>query len=139
MYRLTIPPLIGALVVAGSAVVGAHHSVSVNFDSSKEVTITGVIREIKWMNPHSHWWVDATGEDGKPVEWLIEFGAMNTMKRAGFPMETFKAGDRVEITGNPGRRDRAMILRQVVYNGVRLNPEMRPDRGDSTDKAPAAN
>ena len=137
MYRLSVLPLIGAFVVAGSAVAGAHHSVPVNFDQSKDVTVAGVIREIKWVNPHSHWWVDVTGEDGKPVEWLIEFGAMNTMKRAGFPMESFKAGDRVEITGYPGRRDRAVLLRQVVHNGVRLNPEMRADTGGPTDRTPA--
>ena len=124
MHRSSVVLLIGALVVAGRAVLGAHHSVPVNFDQSKEVTIVGVIKQVKWVNPHSHWWIEVTGEDGKPVEWLIEFGAMNTMKRAGFPMDQFKAGDRVEVTGNPGRRDRAVLLRQVLFNGVRLNPEM---------------
>ena len=137
MYRRPVLPLIGAFALAGSAVLGAHHSVPVNFDQSKEVTIVAVIKEIKWVNPHSHWRVDVTGEDGKPVEWLIEFGAMNTMRRAGFPMDKFKAGDRVEITGNPGRRDRSVLLRQVLYNGVRLNPEMRPDRSSPAEGAPA--
>ena len=136
MMRPALLLLTGALVITASGVLGAHHSTAVNFDQSKEVTIVGVLKELKWMNPHSHWWVDVTGEDGKPVEWLIEFGAMNTMKRAGFPMEQFKAGDRIEVTGNPGRRDRALLLRQVLYNGVRLNPEMRPERGGPVGTAP---
>ena len=136
MYRPSVPLLIVAFVITGSAVLGAHHSTPVNFDQSKEVTIVGVVKQIKWMNPHSHWWLDVTGEDGKPVEWLVEFGAMNTMKRAGFPMDQFKAGDRVEVTGNPGRRDRALLLRQVLFNGVRLNPEMRPDSGSPAEAAP---
>ena len=28
----------------------AHHSVPVNFDQSKEITVTGVLTEIKWIN-----------------------------------------------------------------------------------------
>jgi hypothetical protein len=131
MNRRAILQVVGAVVVAGSTLLGAHHSVPVNFDQSKDVTLAGVITQIKWMNPHSHWWIDVTGEDGKPVEWLVEFGAMNTMKRAGFPMEKFAVGDRVEITGNPGRRDRVVLLREVLHNGERLNPEMRARAGSA--------
>lgn len=126
MSRRLLLQFAAGLVIGGSGIVGAHHSVPVNFDQSREITLTGVITDIKWMNPHSHWSVTVTGEDGKPVGWLVEFGAMNTMKRAGFPMDRFKTGDRVEIVGNPGRRDRAVLLRQVLHDGVRLNPEMRP-------------
>ena len=102
--------------------------------SDLEVTVTGVITEVKWVNPHSHWRLDVKDEDGKAVEWLIEFGAVNTMKRAGFPMERFKFGDTVAVTGYPGRRDRAVLLRTVLHDGVRLNPEMRPESA-----APGAN
>jgi hypothetical protein len=125
MSRRAFLQVVGALVIGGGTIAGAHHSVPVNFDQSREITLVGVVSNIKWMNPHSHWTLTVTGEDGKPVDWLVEFGAMNTMKRAGFPMERFKAGDRVEIVGHPGRRDRAVLLRQVVHDGVRLNPEMR--------------
>ncbi len=137
MHVRGILPCLALCVLLAGAALGAHHSVPVNFDQSKEVTIVGVIRQIKWVNPHSHWWLDVTGEDGKPVEWLVEFGAMNTMKRAGFPMETFKAGDRVEVTGNPGRRDRAVLLRQVVHDGVRLNPEMKAETSRPVEGTPA--
>lgn len=120
----------GLVATGGATTLRAHHSVPVNFDQSREITVVGVIKEIKWVNPHSHWRVDVQGDDGQPVEWLIEFGAVNTMKRAGFPMERFKFGDRVAVTGNPGRRDRAVLLRNVLHDGVRLNPEMRPDTTD---------
>jgi len=104
-----------------------HHSVPVNFDQSREVTIEGVLTEVRWINPHSRFRVDVTGPDGAKVEWLVEMGAANTMKRAGFPMERFVVGDRITITGNPGRRERAVLLRETVLpDGTRLNPEMRP-------------
>ena len=38
-------------------------------------------------------------------------------------------GDRIAVTGNPGRRERAVLLREAVMpDGTRLNPEMR-ERG----------
>jgi hypothetical protein len=117
------------LALAPGSLVHAHHSVPVNFDQTRSVTITGVLTEAKWVNPHSHWRVDVTNPDGSVVEWLIEFGAKNTMVRAGFPMDRFMVGDRVEVSGYPGRRDRAVLLREVVHNGERLNPEMRPRAG----------
>ena len=107
--------------------IGAHHSVPVNFDQSREVTIEGVVTEIKWINPHSRFRVDVTGPDGTTVEWLVEMGAANTMRRAGFPMERFMVGDRISVTGAPGRRERAVLLRETTLpDGTRLNPEMRP-------------
>jgi len=114
-----------ALVLASGAAAG-HHSVPVNFDQSREVTVAGTLTEIKWVNPHSHWRIDVKEPDGAVREYLVEFGAKNTMVRAGFPMDRFMVGDRVEVTGNPGRRDRAVLLREVLHNGERLNPEMRP-------------
>ena len=101
----------------------AHHSTVVNFDSSREVTIAGVLTEVTWRNPHSRFRINVTGEDGATVEWLVELGASNTLKRAGFPMETFAVGDRLTVTGWPGYRDRSMLLREtVLQDGRRLKP-----------------
>jgi hypothetical protein len=119
--------LLVLIVLAGAPRLGAHHSVPVNFDQSREITIQGVLTEITWRNPHAHFRIDVTNADGTKVEWLVEMGATNTMKRAGFPMERFHVGDRISITGNPGRRDRAILLRETTLaDGTRLNPEMRP-------------
>jgi len=101
----------------------AHHSTVVNFDSTREVTIAGVLTEVTWRNPHSRFRVNVTGEGGAMVEWLVEMGASNTLKRAGFPMETFAVGDRLTVTGWPGYRDRSVLLREtVLQDGRRLRP-----------------
>ena len=78
--------------IAATRQVSAHHSVPVNFDQSKEATIEGVLTEIKWVNPHAHFRISVKQPDGSVLEWLAEMGATNTMKRAGFPMETFMVG-----------------------------------------------
>ena len=117
-----------ALVAAGIfAAVGsarAHHSVPVNFDSSKEVTITGTLTEAKWINPHSRFRLDVKQDDGTRVEWLVEMGAVNTMRRAGFAIDKFVVGDALTIIGWPGRdRERTMLLRTAVLkDGTKLSP-----------------
>jgi Family of unknown function (DUF6152) len=116
--------LLAIAVLAPGRNASAHHSVPVNFDQSKEITISGMLTEIKWVNPHSRFRVNVTGDDGKTVEWLVEMGAINTMKRAGFETERFNIGDMLTIIGWPGRgRERTMLLRTAVLkDGTRLSP-----------------
>ena len=105
----------------------AHHSTAVNFDSNREISVTGVLTEIRWLNPHSRFRVDVKNPEGKVEEWLVEMGAMNTMKRAGFPMERFAVGNSITLIGAAGRRDRAVLLREAVLSdGTHLTPDMRP-------------
>lgn len=115
------------LVMGAAPRLGAHHSVPVNFDQSREASIEGVLTEIKWVNPHAHFRINVGQPDGSVLEWLVEMGATNTMKRAGFPMERFMVGERYTIIGAPGRRDRVILLEEVVMpDGSHLTPTMRP-------------
>jgi hypothetical protein len=116
--------LLALAALAVTAPARAHHSVPVNFDQSREITVMGTLTEIKWINPHSRFRMDVKGDDGKTVEWLVEMGAINTMKRAGFDTEKFAIGDTLTIIGWPGRdRDRSMLLRTAVLkDGTRLSP-----------------
>ena len=113
-----------AVLLALAVPAFAHHSVPVNFDQSKEITITGKLTEAKWINPHSRFRIDVTQDDGKTVEWLVEMGAVNTMRRAGFDIDKFVVGDTLTIIGWPGRgRDRSMLLRTAVLkDGTKLTP-----------------
>lgn len=120
--HLTLLRLAPVMLMSGAPLL-AHHSVPVNFDQSREITITGVMTEIRWINPHSRFRLDVKQEDGSMLEWLVEMGAINTMKRAGFQTERFAVGDPVTIIGNPGRRDRVVLLRTaVLQDGTRLSP-----------------
>ncbi len=118
------------LVLASTSHLGAHHSVPVNFDQSKEVSVEGVLTEIKWVNPHAHFRLSVKQPDGTVLEWLVEMGATNTMKRAGFPMDEFMVGLTYTIIGPPGRRDRAVLMDEVIMpDGRHLTPTMRPRTG----------
>jgi hypothetical protein len=120
-----VPLALAFVVSCALPLLARHHSVPVNFDQSRTISIEGVLTEIAWRNPHARFRMDVT-TDGAKTEWLVEMGAANTMRRAGFPMERFAVGDKVTVVGWPGRRDRTVLLREVVAaDGSRLNPEMR--------------
>ena len=50
---MSVRPLAVVLaVLALNAPLVAHHSGPVNYDTSREITIKGVLTEIRWINPH---------------------------------------------------------------------------------------
>ena len=74
----------------------AHHS-SAMYDRTKEVTLSGVVKEFQWTNPHTWLQVVVSDKSGKTVEWSIEGGAVSLMKRAGWAREGLKPGDKVDV------------------------------------------
>jgi len=84
-------------LVAGSAV---DHGSAISYDIGKQVTLTGVVTEWIWKNPHVFILFDVTDDQGKVVNWAVEGGAPNALYRAGWKPTSLKAGDRVTIVGS---------------------------------------
>ena len=109
------------LLLIGPEIVFSHHSVSLNFDQSEELTLEGKLTKISWRNPHSHFRLEVLDENGVTTEWLIEMGALNTMKRVGFKMEHFVILKPISITGWKGVRNNSLfLLEATLHNGIRL-------------------
>ncbi len=109
------------LLLIAPGIVFSHHSVSLNFDQSEELTLTGKLTKISWRNPHSHFRLEVLDENGVTTEWLIEMGALNTMKRVGFKMERFVILKPISITGWEGVRNNSLfLLEATLHNGIRL-------------------
>jgi Family of unknown function (DUF6152) len=89
--------------VAGPSL--AHHSGAM-FDEKKEVTLSGVVKEFQYTNPHSWLLVDVKGNDGKVVTWGFEAEGPSTLLRAGIRKSDFAPGTAVTITGHPMRDGR---------------------------------
>jgi hypothetical protein len=93
------------IVLAMVAPAGAHHSGAM-FDEKKTITVTGVVKEFQYTNPHSWLLVDVKGTDGKIVTWGFEAEGPSTLMRAGIRARDFMAGTPVTMTGHPMRDGR---------------------------------
>lgn len=78
----------------------AHHS-AVMFDDQKEVTVTGVVKEFQYTNPHSWLLVDVKNDDGTVTTWGFEAEGPSTLMRAGIRKSDFSPGTELTITGHP--------------------------------------
>ena len=94
----TVAAVAAALATAAPAV--AHHSGAM-FDSEKEVTINGTVREFQYTNPHSWIQVVVPGQGGKNLEWSIEAAAPIVLFRAGIKKTAFMPGDKVTVRVHP--------------------------------------
>jgi hypothetical protein len=93
----------------------AHHSVAGFFDPEKTVEIAGVVRAVKWRNPHTVFEVDVTAASGDVVTWHIESGALGVLRSRGLAREFVKPGDHVRIMGDSSlRSDHEMFARNML-------------------------
>ncbi|HEX7081249.1 MAG TPA: DUF6152 family protein [Gammaproteobacteria bacterium] len=99
--------LLGGMLA--SEIAAAHHS-AVMFDEQKEITVSGVVKEFQYTNPHSWLLVDVTGEDGTVTTWGFEAEGPSTLMRAGIRRSDFTPGTKVTITGHPMRDGRPAAL-----------------------------
>jgi hypothetical protein len=92
----------GLVATAFSGIGAAHHSFAM-FDPTKEIVLTGVVKEFQWTNPHTFVQLEVPGPDGTSIEWSIEGSSPNGLARIGWKRTSIKAGDQLDVTINPLR------------------------------------
>jgi hypothetical protein len=108
--------LAAALALTGARAADAHHSFAAAFDASKPVVVSGVVTEIRLVNPHSQFVIDVTGADGKVDTWKFEASTPSSLIRSGFKPGTLKPGDKVTVKGSHARdmTQNAAVAREIV-------------------------
>src|SRR6202008_4399378 len=99
--------LLAAALALFAVRASAHHSFAAEFDADKPVTVKGVITQVRIENPHSWFFLDATGADGKVEKWAFEATTPSSLVRSGFKPGTVKPGDEVTIKGFHARDPKA--------------------------------
>lgn len=100
MRRINVLALLtGMIALLGALPVRAHHSAAAAFDSTKPVTVTGVITEVRLENPHTWFFLDVKDAGGKVVNWGFEGTTPTALIRSGFRRDSLKIGDRVTVKG----------------------------------------
>jgi Family of unknown function (DUF6152) len=87
----------------------AHHSIAGMYDQSRRVTLDGVIAQYQFVNPHPFVVVDVKATNGTTQSWKAELDNRWELQNVGMTPTTFNVGDRVVVSGSPGR-DRTPLL-----------------------------
>jgi hypothetical protein len=109
-HSLLRSSLVPALTLACAAALGfstsalAHHGFGL-FDRSKDAVITGTIKSIDFVNPHSYLYLDADQDGGGTIAMRCEMRAATLMRRSGWSKEMFIPGARATIYGFMHRQD----------------------------------
>jgi len=91
--------LIASVIAAASARGAAHHSFSAEYDGTKELTFTGTVTKVEWLNPHTRFYVDVKDDSGKVTNWEFELASPNQLARRGWTRNSLQIGDMVTVAG----------------------------------------
>jgi hypothetical protein len=104
----------------------AHHSFSAEFDANRRVTLTGVITNVKWQNPHVYFYVDVK-ENGKVVNYAVELGSPNGVLGNGLSRNALKVGQVVSLNGSMAKDGTAKV------NGSNITIDGKPYNAASSE------
>jgi hypothetical protein len=122
MRRAPVTACVAAALLLAPAVF-AHHSASM-FEPVKTVTLTGVVKEFQYTNPHSWLIVDVADAKGVVTSWGFEAEGPSTLMRAGIRKSDLAPGTKLTITGHPMRdgRPAATWIKAVRADGKVMDP-----------------
>ena len=114
-----------AIALVATAGLRAHHG-SADYHVDREVTVSGVVTEWKWTNPHT--WVhldvkrpggnEAWNGEGPPLQWAAA---------RGWSAGTLNAGETVRLVMYPSRRDpRSGLIKRIERDGSETLLVSRP-------------
>ena len=129
--RFWLPGLVAIAVLP----VGAHHPFTPYYDASRTGSVTGVVAELRVINPHVVVIIDGPGPDGRTGRWAFEGHPPNVFMRQGQKdfRDRLQPGTRITISGWPAKdpNARAFSGRDVTFaDGSTMLFGPTPDEGD---------
>jgi hypothetical protein len=96
--HILIPSTLTLLTLV-AAPATAHHGWS-GYDSGKEMTLTGTIREAGYEHPHGYIRLETGGK-----VWVVVLAPPTRMENRGLPRTALQAGGTATVVGYPNRAD----------------------------------
>jgi hypothetical protein len=113
--------LVGLGILLSGTPIYGHHAFSA-FEMAKTTTLTGVVKEFQWINPHSWIQLIVTDTSGNAAEWSIEMSSPSGLVRQGWKPKTLKPGDKITLTMHPLRDGRSggSFVSAILPDGTRM-------------------
>jgi hypothetical protein len=91
-----------------------HHAIAAIYDSSRQMTLEGVVAEFQFISPHPFMVIEVTDRSGRTETWRLEMDNRGELSAVGLRADTFKMGDRVVVRGGVARdQSRALYIRRL--------------------------
>lgn len=99
-----------------------HHSAEM-FERELTVTLSGTVKEFRYINPHSWLIVEIENEDGSTTTWGFEAEGPQDLMHGGVRKSDLPPGARITVTGRPMRDGRPAALWSTIVkeDGTLLN------------------
>ena len=108
--------VLAAVAATASMPIAAHHSAAAHYDVAKTTSVSGVVQEFRYTNPHAVVRVAVANGQGAEEIWSVEWAPTTILRRLGVKPDTIKAGDRVTATGNPARDgSHDMLMQRLTF------------------------
>lgn len=114
MIRRRLSQACAAILIAAPLAGGAlaHHGWS-EYDSSKPLTLTGVIKESGYEHPHGHVHLETPGKT-----WQVILAPPSRMERRGLSRADLKTGTKATVTGYANRgKPEEMRAERITIDG----------------------
>jgi hypothetical protein len=120
----TIVASLGMATMLAMASAAAHHSPAM-FDATKQITLTGTVKEFQWTSPHC--WIqllvsDPAQPNAAPVEWGIEMDNPLGLSRHGWKPGSLTPGEQISVVAHPLRdgTNGAQVISVTRADGTRV-------------------
>jgi hypothetical protein len=104
---MSLKRLLLGVVATPTLIVGvpavAHHSFASEFDASRPVEVLGIVKEMRFSNPHSWIYITVKTDSGEIQDWAFEGAAPNALLRRGYNRDSLPPGTEIRIRGFQAR------------------------------------
>ena len=120
-------PLIAAAVLALTAAsLDAHHG-SAAYDTTREVTVTGLVREWRWSQPHTWIFLEVTGPGGRVDVYEGEGPPLSWARQRGWSERMLTAGEELTLVMYPLRSQTpGGLVKRITRGNGEVIPVSRP-------------
>ena len=123
--RIWLSVLAVVMLVVLSGPVRAHHSLPAYYNIQGNISVTGVLKQVRIANPHSSFLLEVTEPNGQKVTWVAVASNATQMQRAGWTSDTVKVGTTITVEGNPARNEGAkgiLVKFFIMPDGRKFSP-----------------